>query len=272
MLGREAVLRAGPPECCLTFGLLHLHGRVAQLAEHSTLNRQVGGSIPPASTIWNSFRQGRCRLKGTGSVIKEKKRAFALSDFPERRRGFLLACAAGVFPRTPMTTQKVRFLASPYRTLANVTVFVVNAPLWMTAKLMSRLVCLEPFRKCFVSQGPTSERGKITPAREGWFGWQTAQPGGRSKITRSLGPGVLFISFPQHRMFFRSLLSEPKDSLDDGFSPGDTFWLSSASSLRQLKLRGGHCLLQHSIAAEERFSHQANFYRSRFSPGSNPGI
>src|ERR1700678_668002 len=26
------------------------HGRVAQLAEHSTLNRQVGGSIPPAST------------------------------------------------------------------------------------------------------------------------------------------------------------------------------------------------------------------------------
>src|SRR5277367_1275215 len=26
-------------------------GRVAQLAEHSTLNRQVGGSIPPASTI-----------------------------------------------------------------------------------------------------------------------------------------------------------------------------------------------------------------------------
>jgi hypothetical protein len=27
------------------------HGRVAQLAEHSTLNRQVGGSIPPASTM-----------------------------------------------------------------------------------------------------------------------------------------------------------------------------------------------------------------------------
>jgi hypothetical protein len=28
-----------------------LDGRVAQLAEHSTLNRQVGGSIPPASTM-----------------------------------------------------------------------------------------------------------------------------------------------------------------------------------------------------------------------------
>jgi hypothetical protein len=34
--------------CCPTFG--PLSGRVAQLAEHSTLNRQVGGSIPPAST------------------------------------------------------------------------------------------------------------------------------------------------------------------------------------------------------------------------------
>ena len=31
------------------------HGRVAQLAEHSTLNRQVGGSIPPAST--NDFKK-----------------------------------------------------------------------------------------------------------------------------------------------------------------------------------------------------------------------
>jgi hypothetical protein len=29
----------------------HFIGRVAQLAEHSTLNRQVGGSIPPASTM-----------------------------------------------------------------------------------------------------------------------------------------------------------------------------------------------------------------------------
>src|ERR1700689_3043087 len=30
--------------------LWRTRGRVAQLAEHSTLNRQVGGSIPPAST------------------------------------------------------------------------------------------------------------------------------------------------------------------------------------------------------------------------------
>jgi hypothetical protein len=40
------------------FRLFHPHGRVAQLAEHSTLNRQVGGSIPPASTkyaLWGSI-------------------------------------------------------------------------------------------------------------------------------------------------------------------------------------------------------------------------
>ena len=34
-----------------------LYGRVAQLAEHSTLNRQVGGSIPPASTMKITGRQ-----------------------------------------------------------------------------------------------------------------------------------------------------------------------------------------------------------------------
>ena len=39
------------------------NGRVAQLAEHSTLNRQVGGSIPPASTILNLILSSRCRLR-----------------------------------------------------------------------------------------------------------------------------------------------------------------------------------------------------------------
>jgi hypothetical protein len=49
-LGVTQVRALGLSECCSTFGLPTLYGRVAQLAEHSTLNRQVGGSIPPAST------------------------------------------------------------------------------------------------------------------------------------------------------------------------------------------------------------------------------
>jgi hypothetical protein len=43
-LPAEAVLKLPP------HGFLVIAGRVAQLAEHSTLNRQVVGSIPTAST------------------------------------------------------------------------------------------------------------------------------------------------------------------------------------------------------------------------------
>jgi hypothetical protein len=38
-------------------------GRVAQLAEHSTLNRQVVGSIPTASTISNLVLSSRYRSR-----------------------------------------------------------------------------------------------------------------------------------------------------------------------------------------------------------------
>jgi hypothetical protein len=38
---------------CVVFLQPLLQGRVAQLAEHSTLNRQVDGSIPSASTIYS---------------------------------------------------------------------------------------------------------------------------------------------------------------------------------------------------------------------------
>ncbi len=48
-------------ECSSTFALIF--GRVAQLAEHSTLNRQVGGSIPPASTNLNPSPSSRCRFR-----------------------------------------------------------------------------------------------------------------------------------------------------------------------------------------------------------------
>jgi hypothetical protein len=64
----------------LTFGLPSPSGRVAQLAEHSTLNRQVGGSIPPASTIdlgpsWEVCcgRSPLCRLYLHGSGLVRAK-------------------------------------------------------------------------------------------------------------------------------------------------------------------------------------------------------
>ena len=45
------ILKGGQPPTVLPLvGQPTLRGRVAQLAEHSTLNRQVEGSIPSAST------------------------------------------------------------------------------------------------------------------------------------------------------------------------------------------------------------------------------
>ena len=46
----EKVLRAGIPALVPFAAPLEKSGRVAQLAEHSALNRQVEGSIPSAST------------------------------------------------------------------------------------------------------------------------------------------------------------------------------------------------------------------------------
>ncbi len=52
---RQHQSRSAAPPGAACFSLLS--GRVAQLAEHSTLNRQVAGSIPAASTmIWHSKR------------------------------------------------------------------------------------------------------------------------------------------------------------------------------------------------------------------------
>ena len=51
---------------------LNPSGRVAQLAEHSALNRQVEGSIPSAST---SLRPVGLRLGGPASVLSSARRA-----------------------------------------------------------------------------------------------------------------------------------------------------------------------------------------------------
>lgn len=50
-LGTRRAQRACVLNVLLTFSLSNPSGRVAQLAEHSTLNRQVVGSIPTASTM-----------------------------------------------------------------------------------------------------------------------------------------------------------------------------------------------------------------------------
>src|ERR1700722_13907586 len=81
-------LGISPPishECCPTFG--PLNGRVAQLAEHSTLNRQVGGSIPPASTKSASWKSVVSEAnKGVGAFEKPVCDEYS-TQFPNKRFG-----------------------------------------------------------------------------------------------------------------------------------------------------------------------------------------
>ena len=70
-------------------------GRVAQLAEHSTLNRQVGGSIPPASTTFAPPVHPACiftvhRVSITSSSSPDRYVSFDLAEenhpgWPNRR-------------------------------------------------------------------------------------------------------------------------------------------------------------------------------------------
>src|SRR5277367_1834796 len=61
--------RSSPPPHCRPRNADRRLGRVAQLAEHSTLNRQVEGSIPSASTnilnsaLYPNQKFGNCRTE-----------------------------------------------------------------------------------------------------------------------------------------------------------------------------------------------------------------
>jgi hypothetical protein len=89
---------------------IHPSGRVAQLAEHSALNRQVEGSIPSASTSFpeQSHRRGpspstplRVGISPAGSRSADARKAAQVRFLPRppfrfRPRPFLRAC---ILPR-----------------------------------------------------------------------------------------------------------------------------------------------------------------------------
>ena len=77
-------------------GLLPAHGRVAQLAEHSALNRQVEGSIPSASTNLKKHILGAAN-SGASLCARRRSCCPTLSARNKAERMGRGACGVGLY-------------------------------------------------------------------------------------------------------------------------------------------------------------------------------